>query len=806
MSNQEISFVRNYFWEYADKIRGNDRFDMNVAMAWLSILYCVAHDCKVTVEHTMYSTARLVFSDSILEEHPVLRAITEASSLQFDASFLPLMEKMSHESGNDSFKESYPHSVDAFFAFLPRFFGKSGMVDYIQPVQVTDIITHFIKGGEYKSLYNPFAGLCSYPIALDPDVRCYAQELNPITRAFSLVRLDAYSIRNTEIALEDSISHWNPRGADAIVATMPFGLKLSYKYSEYLPFLSPDVKSGEDFFFNQVMTSGPTVKKAITVVPRPYCYSPSGNSMMKKLCMHGYLDTVIELPSGVFNNTALKTSIIVLSLDSKRNTVRFVNAETLCRKFSNQEVILDADHILNVIDTNDAEYVKEVRYEELEDQGFVLVSTLYLNSNLEGVDGNDIVRFGSLITYDPGIAVNHTGQSEKLISREDLSDNLYTILHPGNRPLPKRVIKYCRQYSGKKLIAYFLKGGIKLYFHNSDEDFYAQQDFFVFSVNEDLTTYPYIALYFLKDKDLSAIFSEICAARSKSLFRTIEALRIQLGDLRVQEEDVKRRLDEEDEMYRQERDAEDARRGFSRATSDLGHMLGFPIKRQNDIIESLSMQKQGTDKYYARVKALVDVSQYIQRIVNITGGDLSKAEFFNEELNISSFVNKYLEACKNFGRTETYDIVLEDNTQSDILVDADPDMLMVLFDTVLENAWRHSFNKGTLKVEGGNEVRIRVSPVVFNEGRYVQISFMNNGAPIAPSFTIHDYITRRRYNAKTGRSGLGGNHVYNITNRLNGILSLRTDKEWPFILDVLLPVAASTISDFSLTYYSEDYV
>ncbi len=806
MSSQEISFVRNYFWDYADKIRGNDRFDMDVAMAWLSILYCVAHDCKVTVDHTMYSTARLVFSDSVLEEHPVLRAISEASSLQFDASFLPLMEKMSNESGNVAFKETYPHSVDAFFAFLPRVFGKSGMVDYIQPVQVTDIISHFIKGDEFKRVYNPFAGLCSYPIALDPDVRCYAQELNPITRAFALIRLDAYGIHNTNLALEDSISHWNPSGADAIVATMPFGLKLSYKYSEYLPFLSPDVKTGEDFFFNQVMMSGPTVKKAITVVPRPYCYSPSGNSIMKRLCLHGFLDTVIELPSGVFNNTSIKTSIIVLSLDSKKDKVRFVNAETLCRKFSNLEVILDADHILNIIETNDPEYVKEVRYEELEEQGYVLVSTLYLNSKIESVDGKDIVKLGSLISYDSGTVVNHTGQSDKLISREDLSDNLYAILHPENRPLPKRVLKYCRQYSGKKLIAFFLKGGIKLYFHNSDEDFYAQQDFFVFSVNESLTTYPYIALHFLKDKDLSAIFSEICAARSRSLFRSIESLKIQLGDLRIQEEDVKRRLDEEDEIYRQERDAEDARRGFSKATSDLGHMLGFPIKRQNDIIESLSMQKPGTEKYYARVKALVDVSQYIQRIVNITGGDLSKAEFFNEDLNISAFVNKYLEACKNFGRTETYDIVLEDNTQSDITVVADPDMLMVLFDTVLENAWRHSFNKGTLKVEGGNEVRVRISPVIFDESKYVQISFMNNGAPIAPSFTIHDFITRRRYNAKTGRSGLGGNHIYNITNRLNGNLSLRTDKEWPFILDVLLPVASSDKSDFSLTYYPEDYV
>ena len=805
MSNQEISFVRNYFWDYADKIRGNDRFDMDVAMAWLSILYCVAHDCKVTIDHTMYSSARLVFSDSALEKHPVLRAITEASSLQFDASFLPLMEKMSHESGNESFKEAYPHSVDAFFAFLPRIYGKSGMVDYIQPKQVTDLIVHFLKDSSYKKVYNPFAGLCSYPISLDQDIQCFAQEINPITLAFALVRLDAYSIKNTQIVQEDSIRNWNPGNADAIVATMPFGLKL-YQYYDAVPSLSSEVKTGEDFFFKQILSSGPTVKKAVTVVPRQYCYSPSSNSIMKSLCTQGYLDTVIELPSGVFDNTSIKTSIIVLSLDKKIDKVRFVNAESLCRKFNNREVILDADRIIGAIDANDPDYVKHVSYEDLNEQGFILVSSLYINSPLKQVEGKNIVKLGSLLTYDPGTGVNQTGLSDCLINREDLSDNLFSILHPENKPLPKRVIKFCRKYSGKRLIAYYVKGSVKLYYHNSEDEFYAQQDLFVFSVNEDQTSFPYISLFLLTDKDLAALFNEVCAARSKTLVRSIESLRIQLGTMQEQEESVKRRLDEENEIYRQERDAEDARRGFSQATSDLGHMLGFPIKRQNDIIESLSMQKQGTDKYYARVKALVDVSQYIQRIVNITGGDLSKAEFFNEELNISEFVNKYLDACKNFGRTETYDIVLEDNTQSDISVDADPDMLMVLFDTALENAWRHSFNKGTLKVAGGNEVRIRISPVVFNDGKFVQISFMNNGAPIAPGFTIHDFKTRRRYNAKTGRSGLGGNHIYNITNRLNGILSFGSDKDWPFILDVLLPVYSSGKSDFSLTYYSEDYV
>ena len=774
-------------------------------MSWLSVMYCVAHDCNFKLEHTTLLTARLAFAKGVLDEHPLLKAISNTSSLQFDASFIPFLERIKNAAGSEAFKASYHINIDAFFFSLPRALGKSGMVDYIQPQQVTDIIVHFLNETQCKRVYNPFAGLCSYPISLSPDVSCYAQEINPVSRAFAMIRLDAYSRSNTEIVLGNSILDWEPHNADSIVATIPFGMKLSHKYNEMLSTLSPAIVTCEDYFFNRVMSSGPSVKRAITVVPRPYCFSSSGNRTMRQLCKYGYLDTVIELPSGVFANTSIKTSIFILSLNSKKDKVRFVNAETLRRTSSNSEVI-DVERIINVIDANDSEFVKHVSYEELEEQGFALVSSLYLNSQLEKKEGKDIVNLGSLITFDAGTAVNHSGQTESLVNQEDLSDNLYTVLHPENTPLSKRVLKYCRKYSGKRLIAFYARGGIKLYYHNTEDDFFARKDFLVFSVNEDVASIPFVALQLLTDKDLSAIFYEVCAARSKSLVRAIENHKILLGSKREQEEIVKRRLDEEDEIYRQEREAEDARRGFSKATSDLGHMLGFPIKRQNDIIESLSMQKPGTEKYYARVKALVDVSQYIQRIVNIAGGDLSKAEFFTEEINVSDFVNKYLDACKNFGRIETYRIVLEDNTQSDIKITADPVMLMVLFDTVLENAWRHSFNKGTLKVDGGNEVRVQVSPVVFNEGKYVQISFMNNGAPIAPSLTIHDYITRRRYNAKTGRSGLGGNHVYNITNRHNGILSLRTDKEWPFILDVLLPVTSSSSSDFSLPYYSEDYV
>lgn len=67
-------------------------------------------------------------------------------------------------------------------------------------------------------------------------------------------------------------------------------------------------------------------------------------------------------------------------------------------------------------------------------------------------------------------------------------------------------------------------------------------------------------------------------------------------------------------------------------------------------------------------------------------------------------------------------------------------------------------------------------------------------------FTIEDYITKGRFNSETGRTGLGGYHVFSIVKAYGGFLNLSSDPNWPFIVDILIPVSSSETSKFDVAY------
>ena len=63
---------------------------------------------------------------------------------------------------------------------------------------------------------------------------------------------------------------------------------------------------------------------------------------------------------------------------------------------------------------------------------------------------------------------------------------------------------------------------------------------------------------------------------------------------------------------------------------------------------------------------------------------------------------------------------------------------------------------------------------------------------------MKDYITRGRYSANTGRSGLGGYHVYQIAKGHNGFLYLDSNKIWNVIVEVLLPISNVDVNDLPI--------
>ena len=115
-----------------------------------------------------------------------------------------------------------------------------------------------------------------------------------------------------------------------------------------------------------------------------------------------------------------------------------------------------------------------------------------------------------------------------------------------------------------------------------------------------------------------------------------------------------------------------------------------------------------------------------------------------------------------------------------------------MLDSILNNAVRHGFHK---RKDVGNQVLIHLSEVVYDDTPYLLLSIANNGEEISDGFTIEDYVSRGRYTASTGRTGLGGYHVYQIVKGHNGYLRLDSNKQWNLIVEVLLPINSTSIND-----------
>ena len=133
----------------------------------------------------------------------------------------------------------------------------------------------------------------------------------------------------------------------------------------------------------------------------------------------------------------------------------------------------------------------------------------------------------------------------------------------------------------------------------------------------------------------------------------------------------------------------------------------------------------------------------------------------------------------------------------------DKSMLTVMLDSILNNAVRHGFHK---RKKDGNQVLIRLSEVNYKENPYVLLSIANNGEAISDGFTVEDYVSRGRFTASTGRSGLGGYHVFQIVKGHKGYLRLDSNKMWNVIVDVLIPINSANINDPQIRNYAPNMI
>lgn len=204
------------------------------------------------------------------------------------------------------------------------------------------------------------------------------------------------------------------------------------------------------------------------------------------------------------------------------------------------------------------------------------------------------------------------------------------------------------------------------------------------------------------------------------------------------------------------------RKMLKKTSSDLIHMLGTPYIRINNALDLLSQDVDDEGK--SRISYIRDNFGYIKRLIEMNGANFN--DYPKNKINIVGFMERYIRGWENYGsKTFSIEFYCDGNFEKENTIFANETALAIMMDCLLDNANRHGFHKTK---SPGNKVKIHLDQTTLGNKRAVIIAVGNNGKPMPKNFSIDDYITSGKFGTDTGRSGLGGNHVYKIVSSMDG--------------------------------------
>ena len=219
-----------------------------------------------------------------------------------------------------------------------------------------------------------------------------------------------------------------------------------------------------------------------------------------------------------------------------------------------------------------------------------------------------------------------------------------------------------------------------------------------------------------------------------------------------------------EEKYLDDIVASKERKMLKKTSSDLIHMMGTPYTRINNALELLSLDVDDEGK--STIKYIRDNFGYIKRLIEMNGVDFN--DYPKSKINIVDYMERYIHGWENYGsKTFSIELYCDGEFERENTILANETTLAIMMDCLLDNANRHGFQKTK---SPGNKVKIHLDRTTLGNENAIIIAVGNNGKPMPKDFSIDDYITSGKFGTETGRSGLGGSHVFKIVSAMGGTL------------------------------------
>lgn len=714
------------------------------------------------------------------------------------------------------YKEYASWAFDYIVEKLRFIYGKEfGM--YVQPKEITNIVGKLLNATE-GTVYNPYAGICSYTMAIGENCHYYGQEFSSIAAIIGKLNLLIKGKKNAVIQRcipdahwEDDITHY-----DYIVSTPPLGLRI------------PDQQYNTASLSFLAKSSRDALIKSVGVYPASICYnsSPTNMEVLSRLIDKDLLESVILLPTNLFAYSAIETCIIVVNKRKKKcGYVRFIDASD-CFITEGRYNILNVENVLSKLkddysDTDEA----LISNDDIRSNDYKIYPRFYCSvDKVEFPEGYHIYELGDIIEPCPSTRrfeetrghiakiaqLSNDGLNcERAIESFEDSDNLANMSKVTEPVLLISMIReikptYCVASIEKPL---FVHPNVSAYRIKSNCE-WVNPNYLCFEISrrsDNVTTgiIPRISREVLLKtkvgfpsldaKEQNLILTEaiqqskLAKARELGLQELIDSMKSDyINEVRMRKHDMRphlRELQSEEKLMRRYLDRRENMDDFEQRMSILLERHKRALDSLSRLVDVFSEEEQfgKTEKF--------DIDLYFAELQKAHNQESSgytltyerDMQILNEYGLVKSKELSYLNGLVQLKYEQS-----NNNERTPLFIDIAPVDFERIVSNIVENAREHGFIDKT--DESKYQLSIHLS--VDTKKDMYQIDFINNGRPLPLGMDKYRYGIRGEKAGLTGRTGLGGYTVKTIVEHYNGDYDIFRDGD-NTVVRINLPIASS---------------
>lgn len=318
----------------------------------------------------------------------------------------------------DLFGDAYEFLISNYAANA----GKSGG-EFFTPQTVSKLIAQLAmhKQEKVNKIYDPAAGSGSLLLQAKKHFDAhiiedgfYGQEINHTTYNLARMNMFLHNINydKFEIVLGNTLI--NPqfiddKPFDAIVSNPPYSVNwvgsddpTLINDDRFAPagVLAPKSKADLAFVLHSLSYLSSKGRAAIVCFPGIFYRGGAEQKIRKYLIDNNYVETVISLAPNLFYGTSIAVNILVLSKHKSDTKTQFIDASSLYKKETNNNILTDSgenNHIKQIMDVFDSKdnieyFAKSVEHKDIAANDY----NLSVSSYVEARDNREVINITNL--------------------------------------------------------------------------------------------------------------------------------------------------------------------------------------------------------------------------------------------------------------------------------------------------------------------------------------------------------------------------------------------------------------------------